>query len=122
MMARFTLKDIAKPQRWTARKLALETGLAYNTVWGIWTNKSRRADLDTLDKLANALGIKPQELIDESAPGLRRMYVNGQHHLAKLLTQTLCGVPCGPSSVTKAGAVGCVECTRIAALLTDGLA
>ncbi len=119
MMARFTLKELAQPQRWTARKLALETGLAYNTVWGIWTNKSRRLDLDTLDKLAHALGVKPQELIDEAEPGLRRMYIDGRHHWAKLLTQTLCGLPCGPSNVTKAGAVECAECTRIAALLPE---
>lgn len=62
-MARWRLREIAEPQRWTARKLALETGLAYNTVWGIWRNKTRRADLDTLEALAKALKINPNELI-----------------------------------------------------------
>ncbi len=62
-MARWRLREIAEPERWTARKLSLETGLAYNTVWGIWNNKTKRADLDTLDALAKALNIQPNELI-----------------------------------------------------------
>ncbi len=64
-MARWRLRDIAEPERWTARKLAIETGLAYNTVWGIWANRSQRADLGTLDTLARVLKIKPGELIGE---------------------------------------------------------
>lgn len=115
-MARFTLQDIAKPQRWSARKLAQETGLAYNTVWGIWTNKSRRADLDTLDKLASVLGIKPQHLIDQGNPRLRRIHIDGRCHWAKGLTMTLCGLPCSPANVAKRGDVECAECTRIADL------
>ncbi len=62
-MARWRLREIAEPQRWTARKLSLETGLAYNTVWGIWNNKTKRADLDTLDALAKVLNIQPNDLI-----------------------------------------------------------
>lgn len=64
-MARWKLREIAEPERWNARKLAQTTGLAYNTVWGIWVNKTRRADLDTLDALARALGIKASDLIGE---------------------------------------------------------
>ncbi len=68
-MARWRLREIAEPERWNARKLALATGLAYNTVWGIWTGKSKRADLDTLTVLASVLNIHPRELIgnDEGA-------------------------------------------------------
>lgn len=62
-VARWRLRDIAEPERWNARKIALATGLAYNTVWGIWTNTTRRADLDTLDKLAQLLNVKPGDLI-----------------------------------------------------------
>jgi DNA-binding Xre family transcriptional regulator len=65
-MARWRLREIAEPERWNARKISQATGLAYNTVWGIWTNTSRRADLDTLDKLADLLKIQPGDLI---APG-----------------------------------------------------
>ncbi len=67
-MARWQLREIAEPDRWNARKLAQATGLAYNTVWGIWTNNTRRADLDTLQKLAQVLKIQASDLI---GPGER---------------------------------------------------
>lgn len=67
MPLRWRLKELAEPERWTARKLAIQTGLAYNTVWGIWSGKTRRADLDTLDRLARALNIPARDLIGEEA-------------------------------------------------------
>ena len=45
-MARWRVREIAEPECWSARKLAQATGLAYNTVWAIWANKAKRADLD----------------------------------------------------------------------------
>lgn len=62
-MAYWRLQEIAQPERWSARKLAAATGLAYTTVWGIWSGKAKRADLETLQALADALGIQPGELI-----------------------------------------------------------
>lgn len=68
-MATWRLKELAQPQRWTARKIAGETGLAYTTVWGIWSGKAKRIDLVTLQRLADLLGVQPQELIgDDPAP------------------------------------------------------
>lgn len=66
MAARWRLRDIAEPERWTARKLSLASGLAYNTVWGLWTNKSKRADLDTLTTLARVLKVHPRDLIGDT--------------------------------------------------------
>ena len=63
MGVKWRLKEIAEPERWTARKLAEATGLAYNTVWGIWANRSQRADLKTLEALAKVLKVEPSELI-----------------------------------------------------------
>lgn len=63
MMARWRLREIAEPERWNAKKLSEHTGLAYNTVWGMWTNKTKRADLDTLTTLAKALKVQPGDLI-----------------------------------------------------------
>ncbi len=70
-MARWRLREIAEPERWNARKLSQATGLAYNTVWGIWTNHTRRADLDTLEKLAQVLKVQASDLIGpgEQVPG-----------------------------------------------------
>jgi len=67
MALRWRLKDIAEPERWTARKLSIATGLAYNTVWGIWTNKTKRADLGTLEELAKVLKIDARDLIGSDA-------------------------------------------------------
>lgn len=63
MMAHWRLQEIAKPERWNALKLSEATGLAYNTVWAIWANRAKRADLITLQRLANVLGVQPGELI-----------------------------------------------------------
>jgi DNA-binding Xre family transcriptional regulator len=68
-MARWRLREIAEPERWNAKRLAEATGLAYDTVWGIWTNRSKRADLETLEVLARQLDIAPGELI---GPGEQR--------------------------------------------------
>jgi DNA-binding Xre family transcriptional regulator len=70
-MVTWRLKEIAAPERWNAHTLAEATGLNYMTVHGIWTNKTRRADLDTMEKLARVLKIQPGELLSmsESANG-----------------------------------------------------
>ena len=64
MAVRWRLKEIAEPERWSARKIAEATGLAYNTVWGIWANRSKRADLDTINTLAQLLKVEPGQLIE----------------------------------------------------------
>ena len=71
-MACWRLRDIAEPERWNARTLAQATGLAYNTVWGIWTNTTRRADLATLDKLAAVLTVQPNDLLGPGTQPPRR--------------------------------------------------
>lgn len=62
-MVRWRLKEIAEPERWNPHNLAEATGLSYTTVWGIWQNRTRRADLDTIGKLADALKVAPGDLI-----------------------------------------------------------
>jgi len=67
-MLRWRLQEIAKPERWNAKKIAEATGLAYDTVHGIWSNKSKRADLHTLEVLARLLKVQPGELIGNLEP------------------------------------------------------
>ena len=62
-MARWRLKEIAEPLGWTAHKLAIEAKLSYGTVRPIWLNEAKRADLETLAKLAHVLGVAPGRLI-----------------------------------------------------------
>jgi DNA-binding Xre family transcriptional regulator len=66
-MVRWRLREIAEPERWNPHNLAEATGLTYKTVYAMWTNKTRRADLDTIGKLAAALKIEPGALL-ASAP------------------------------------------------------
>jgi DNA-binding Xre family transcriptional regulator len=67
-MVRWRLKEIAEPERWNPHNLAEATGLSYTTVWGIWQNRTRRADLDTIGKLADALKVAPGDLIMYAPP------------------------------------------------------
>lgn len=62
-MVRWRLKELAETERWNSHNLAEATGLSYTTVWGIWNNRTRRADLDTIEKLADALKVQPGDLI-----------------------------------------------------------
>lgn len=62
-MARWRLREIAEPQRWSQRGLAEAAGLAYGTVHAIWNNTATRADLNTIDALARVLNVEPGELI-----------------------------------------------------------
>ena len=59
----FRLKEIAEPE-WNAHSLVEATGLAYNTVWTIWTGKARRIDLATIAKLCNVLHSEPADLFE----------------------------------------------------------
>lgn len=68
-MARWRLKEIAKPQRWTQRALAKETGLALGTINSIWNNTATRADLKTIEALAQVLKVQPGELIGPGEQG-----------------------------------------------------
>ena len=45
-------------------ELARLTGLQANTVSGIYNNKAKRIDLDTIDTLCSALGCAPGDLLE----------------------------------------------------------
>lgn len=62
-MARWRLREIAEPLGWNPHSLALEARLSYNTVRPIWFNGAKRADLETLGKLARVLKVSAGELI-----------------------------------------------------------
>ena len=62
-MARWRLRELAEPLGWNPHSLAIEAKLSYNTVRPIWFNDAKRADLETLAKLALVLGIAPGQLI-----------------------------------------------------------
>lgn len=67
-MAYFRLREIAKPLRWSARSLAIQSGLSYNTVWTMWVNRSAGCDLSTLQRIADTIGCAPGDLIGSGDP------------------------------------------------------
>jgi DNA-binding Xre family transcriptional regulator len=67
---RWRLREIAEPERWNPNRLAETTGLAYHTVWAIWHNKAKRADLATLATLAATLKIAPGDLMAMEPAGV----------------------------------------------------
>lgn len=65
-MVRWQLKELAEERGYNPHSLAMEAKLSYNTVRPMWLNQSRRADLDTIGKLARTLKIAPGALLAES--------------------------------------------------------
>lgn len=61
---RWKLKEIAEAKGFNPHSLALEAKLSYNTVRPMWLNIARRADLDTIDKLASVLNVEPGQLLE----------------------------------------------------------
>ena len=61
--------NIRLMRMWTQARLAQEAGVSPTTVSGIETGKIGRPHFGTLGKLARALGVAPQELLDLREPG-----------------------------------------------------
>ena len=69
-MARLRVREIAEEQglnisqlHQRANQLTPGASLAYTTVLGLWYNRTKRPDLDSLTAVARALGVEPGELI-----------------------------------------------------------
>ena len=58
------VQGVRRLRMWTQARLAQEAGISPTTVSGIETGKIRRPHFGTLGKLALALGVAPEELLD----------------------------------------------------------
>jgi transcriptional regulator with XRE-family HTH domain len=58
------VQNVRRMRMWTQAKLAHEAGVSPTTVSGIETGKIGRPHFGTLGKLARALGVAPEELLD----------------------------------------------------------
>jgi transcriptional regulator with XRE-family HTH domain len=68
---RLRVREIAESQGYTASKLAKLTGLSRAIVYPIWRNETAPR-LDTLTKIAAALGCKVSDLIEEDDTGQQK--------------------------------------------------
>jgi transcriptional regulator with XRE-family HTH domain len=62
------LANIRRVRMWTQARLAREAGVSPTTVSGIETGKIARPHFGTLGKLARALDVAPEELLDSHEP------------------------------------------------------
>jgi transcriptional regulator with XRE-family HTH domain len=69
------VENARRLRMWTQARLAQEAGVSPTTVSGIETGKIGRPHFGTLGKLARALGVAPEELIDS------RKLDDGQGHV-----------------------------------------
>ena len=60
--------NVRRLRMWTQARLAREAGVSPTTVSGIETGKIGRPHFGTLGKLARALGVAPEELLDSREP------------------------------------------------------
>lgn len=62
------VQNVRRLRMWTQARLAREAGVSPTTISGIETGKIGRPHFGTLEKLARALGVAPEELLDSRAP------------------------------------------------------
>ena len=62
------LENFRRLRMWTQARLAREAGVSPTTISGIETGKIGRPHFGTLGKLARALGVAPEELLDSREP------------------------------------------------------
>lgn len=66
-MAKLRVRQIAQAQGLTISALSRRADLNYRTVYQIWNKPDYDASLSTLSKLAAALGVAVNELIENGA-------------------------------------------------------
>lgn len=68
----FRVKELAESQGLNITRLAIKAEMAYSQVHGIWTNKTKRPALSTLETIAKALGVPVWALFADAPPVERR--------------------------------------------------
>ena len=65
-MGRLRIKEVAEAQGLDIAKLSRRADLAYRTVWQLWNEPDRDVTINTLQKLADALGVSIHALIENA--------------------------------------------------------
>lgn len=64
-MAKFRIKELAQARGLNQESLAFKSGVKMRTVQRLWQNKITRAEMLTMIKIADALGVDVRELYAE---------------------------------------------------------
>ncbi len=62
MPIRMRVGELARQQGLTIKALAERAGVAYNTAHALYTGRATRIDLDTLDRMCEALQVVPGDI------------------------------------------------------------
>lgn len=68
LMTRVHIREIAEAKGLDVAKLSRRADLAYRTVWQLWNNPDRDVSIKTLGKLAEAMGVRVTDLIEDDTP------------------------------------------------------
>jgi DNA-binding Xre family transcriptional regulator len=63
MKVRLLIKELAQAKEWKQYELAEKSGVTPQLLNRYWNNNIQRVDLEELNKIAVALGVKPGDLI-----------------------------------------------------------
>jgi DNA-binding Xre family transcriptional regulator len=64
-MIRLIVREVAEREGIkNPKELSEKTGLFYRTCYLLWNGKTRRIDLDTIEKLCTFLNVRPSQLIE----------------------------------------------------------
>jgi transcriptional regulator with XRE-family HTH domain len=66
-MAQLIVRQLAEKQGLNRNQLQIKSGVTLPLLYRYWSNDTVSVRLDALEKIANALGVKPQELIVSDA-------------------------------------------------------
>jgi DNA-binding Xre family transcriptional regulator len=68
MAVKWRVDELAERRGWNARQLAAKARVDVKTARNILTGKATRVDLETIGRLADALGVEPGALWRQAAP------------------------------------------------------
>ncbi len=66
-MTRVRIREIAEEKGLDVAKLSRRADLAYRTVWQLWNDPDRDVSIKTLGKIADALGVRVSDLIEDAS-------------------------------------------------------
>jgi transcriptional regulator with XRE-family HTH domain len=67
----FRIRELRQAKGWSQARLADEAGTRQATISGLETGATQRVELDVLDRVAKALGVKTEELVERELPRRR---------------------------------------------------
>ncbi len=64
-MVRLRIKEVATERGYSMGKLSRASDVSFNTIKRLWTHPYIGANVDTLNKIAKALGVTVNDLIED---------------------------------------------------------